>query len=81
MASAIINCMILMLLLGGVLVGIVVGVGTEIGVGVGIEIGVGTKVDVVVVVATMGAVCVYSKTLRPFLHKTRYFVNFQAITI
>ena len=53
MASAIINCTVLMILLGGVLVGIVVGVGTGIG--------VGTMVEVVVVVATMEAVCVYRK--------------------
>ena len=53
MASAIINCTVLMILLGGVLVGIVVGVGTGIG--------VGTMVEVVVVVATMEAVRVYRK--------------------
>ena len=61
MASAITNCMVLMILLGGVFVGIVVGVGTEIGVEVGTETGVGTIVEIAVVVATMGAVCVYRK--------------------
>ena len=61
MASAIINCMVLMILLGG----IVVGVGIEIGVGVRTETGVGTIVEVVVVVATMESVCVYRRELEP----------------
>ena len=62
MASAITNCIVLMILLGGILVGIVVGVVTEMGVGVGTETRVGTTVEVVVVVATMKAVRVYRKT-------------------
>ena len=61
MASAITNYIVLMILLGGILVGRVVGVGTEIGEGVGTETGVGTTVEVVVVVATMKAVRVYRK--------------------
>ena len=61
MASAITNCMVVMFLLGGILVGIVVGVGTEIEEGVGTETGVGTTVEVIVVVATIEAVRVYRK--------------------
>ena len=53
MASAITNCMVLIILLGGMLVGIVVGVETEIGEGVRTVTGVGTMVKVVVVVATL----------------------------
>ena len=59
-----------MILLAGVLVGIVVGVGTEIGVGVGTETGVGTIVEVVVVVATMGAVPVYRKRAGTYCYMT-----------
>ena len=71
MASAITNCMDLMILLGGVLVGIVVGVGTGIGEGVRTETGMGTTVEVVVVVATMEAVRVYRK-----IAGTYYYINY-----